>query len=320
MEFNIKRMDFIFFEDGGGSGGESSGVGASGVDTSGWSPEARSLLFGEDSSVEPSSGIEYGREMGNAEGSQVGSDTDASAEDIDAEFAELIADNGRYHDIFNQRVTSIIQDRFRNNQKNLQAQVDSISEKLSPLFLNYGLKPGDFEGLESAIANDENFYKAGAERSGLSVEQYRNHLRLQAEAEQGRRITEAYQQEQKRQEMYSKWEQDADSLRQSFPNFDLRQEIMVNEDFRNLLDSGVDVRSAFVSTHLDAILTGQAQEVSQQSMNTVLNNIRQRAQRPVENGLRHQPAHERRFDPSTFTDEDMDNIIERVRSGETFSF
>ena len=318
MNHNKLYLDFAFFDGEGAGGGEGAVAGASGVDLNAFSPEARDLLFGGESQSEPSNDIQYGRDEGEEGNRQTASDNEP--EDIGQEFAAMIANDGRYHDIFNQYVTGIIQDRFKNNQRNMQAQVDSISEKLSPLFMNYGLKPGDFEGLESAIANDENFYKAGAERAGMSVEQYRQNLKLQAEAEQGRRITEAYQQEQKRQEMYSTWEQDAVNLQQAFPNFDLRQEIINNEEFRNLLDNGIDVRSAFVSTHLDAILNGQRQEVQQQSMETVLNNIKGRNRRPVENGLRHQPAHERRLDPSTLTDDDMDNIIRRVREGETFSF
>lgn len=318
MNHNKLYLDFAFFDGEGAGGGEGAVAGASGVDLNAFSPEARDLLFGGESQSEPSNDIQYGRDEGEEGSRQTASDNEP--EDIGQEFAAMIANDGRYHDIFNQYVTGIIQDRFKNNQRNMQAQVDSISEKLSPLFMNYGLKPGDFEGLESAIANDENFYKAGAERAGMSIEQYRQNLKLQAEAEQGRRITEAYQQEQKRQEMYSTWEQDAVNLQQAFPNFDLRQEIINNEEFRNLLDNGIDVRSAFVSTHLDAILNGQRQEVQQQSMETVLNNIKGRNRRPVENGLRHQPAHERRLDPSTLTDDDMDNIIRRVREGEAFSF
>lgn len=318
MNHNKLYLDFAFFEGESAGGGEGAVAGISSVDLNAFSPEARDLLFGGESQSEPSNDIQYGRDEGEEGSRQTASDNEP--EDIGQEFAAMIANDGRYHDIFNQYVTGIIQDRFKNNQRNMQAQVDSISEKLSPLFMNYGLKPGDFEGLESAIANDENFYKAGAERAGMSIEQYRQNLKLQAEAEQGRRITEAYQQEQKRQELYSTWEQDAVNLQQAFPNFDLRQEIINNEEFRNLLDNGIDVRSAFVSTHLDAILNGQRQEVQQQSMETVLNNIKGRNRRPVENGLRHQPAHERRLDPSTLTDDDMDDIIRRVREGETFSF
>ena len=318
MIFNFKNLDFRFFD---GSEGASAGFGeSSGVDLNGFSPEARSLLFGDDEQSDAESNqYQSGEEEDDAGQGQVGSDTYAS-EDIDAEFAELIADNGRYHDIFQQKVTGIIQDRFRNNQRNQQAQIDSISEKLSPLFLNYGLKFGDFDGLGNAIANDENFYRAGAERAGLSVEQYQEQLKLKAEAEAGRRITEAYQQERMRQEMYSKWEQDATALKEVFPNFDLRQEILTNDKFAELLDRGVDVQSAFIATHKDAILSGQRQEVSRQTVKNVVGNIKQRASRPVENGLRHQPAYQRKLDPSELTDKDMDEILDRVREGEVFSF
>lgn len=258
--------------------------------------------------------IEYGIAPGEeAQAGQVGSDYEYAdeGEDLAAEFEALTGRGGKFHELLGQRVSEAIQDRFK-NQANLQGQVNKIADDLSPLFLNYGLKAGDFDGLKNAIANDENFYKAGAERAGLDIQQYKENLRLKADAERGRQITAQYEQQQRQNEMFSRWESEADELRQIFPNFDLGQEIQINPEFAKLIDSGLSVEQAFVSTHISEIMNGATAQSAQQASQQTVQNIRSRAARPQENGLRHAAAIQRRSDPSALTNEDMDEIIRRV--------
>ena len=278
---------------------------------------------GDASTAAPESGkeiVEYGKPKDNGQQpSQVGTDTGHEEPNLHAEFAEFIGKGGRYHEVYGQKVSETIQDRFK-NQADLQGQVNRIAEDLSPLFMNYGLESGDFEGLKNAIANDNAFYQAAAEREGLDVNQYKENLRLKAEAERGRRITEAYQREQMKQERFSMWEAQSDALRQSFPNFDLATEIEANESFRNLLDAGVDVSTAFVSTHIPEILNGANADAETRATSNVVSAIQNRAARPIENGARHSAAIVRKTDPSKLSDEDLDEINRRVAEGESFAF
>ena len=113
--------------------------------------------------------IQYGKSAGEDQTpGQVGSDKGNGADDLNAEWEALTGKGGKFHDMLGQRVSEAIQNRFK-NQANLQAQVNGIADDLSPLFMNYGLQPGDFEGLKAAVQSDDAFYKAGAEREGLDV-------------------------------------------------------------------------------------------------------------------------------------------------------
>ena len=265
--------------------------------------------------------VEYGR-ASTGEGqthSQVGSDDASMGDSLDAEWASLVGKGGRFHDLYGQAVSSAIQDRFK-NQTNLQGQVDKISEDLSPLFMNYGLDSGDFEGLKEAIANDDVFFQAQAERAGLDVDQYKENLKLKADAERGRRITEAYENEQRRQAAYRQWEADADALKEAFPNFDLGLEIQSNERFADLLDKGVDVQTAFAVTHLGEIQNGANAYAARTATQNIVNTIQSRAARPVESGLHHAAAIQRKSDPRSLTDADIDEINRRVADGEAISF
>ena len=263
--------------------------------------------------------VEYGKASeGNGQTpSQVGSDNEAPS--LDDEWAALVGKGGRFHDQYGQAVSSAIQDRFK-NQANLQAQVDGIAEDLSPLFMNYGLDTGDFEGLKKAVANDDAFFQAGAEKAGLDIDQYKQNLKLQAEAERGRRITEAYEQEQKKQEMFAKWEADAETLKEAFPAFDLGLEIEHNEQFADLLNKGIDVPTAFAVTHLNEIQSGANAHATRTATQNIVNTIQSKASRPAENGMNHAAAIQRKSDPRSLSDEDIDEINRRVANGEAISF
>ena len=264
--------------------------------------------------------IQYGRSAGEGQTpSQVGSDNGSGADDLSAEWEALTGKGGKFHDMLGQRVSSAIQDRFK-NQADLQAQVNGIADDLSPLFMNYGLRPGDFEGLKAAVQNDENFYRSGAEKAGLDVDQYKEMLKLKADAERGRRISEAFQNEQERQAKYAQWEADTAELQEAFPAFDLALEIENNDMFAQLLDSGVDVRRAFLTTHMDEILNGANAYAQKAATANVVSTIQQRAARPMEGALNHAPAIQRKSDPSSLSNEDLDEINRRVAAGETVSF
>lgn len=265
--------------------------------------------------------IQYGRSAGEDQTpGQVGSDKgNGAADDLSAEWEALTGKNGKFHDMLGQRVSEAIQNRFK-NQADLQAQVNGIAEDLSPLFVNYGLKAGDFEGLKAAVQNDDTFYKSGAEKAGLDVDQYKEMLKLKADSERLSQINEAFQHEQARQAKYAEWETDAAELQQAFPAFDLALEIENNEKFEQLLDSGVDVRTAFLTTHMDEILNGANAYAQKTATANVVNTIQQRAARPMEGALNHAPAIQRKSDPSSLSNEDLDEINRRVAMGETVSF
>ena len=296
MENRIWLYDFHLFEDG-GAGAEAS-------------------TAGSESDV---SNIQYGKSKDKENApSQVGADSGAQ-DDLSAEWEALTGKGGKFHDLYGQNVSKVIQDRFK-NQRDLSGQIDQISDGLSPLFMNYGLEAGDFEGLSKAIANDDAFYRAGAERAGLDVNQYKENLKLKAEAERGRQITEAYEAQQRQNEMFAQWESEAADLQQAFPAFDLGLELEHNEGFAKMLMNGVPVRDAFLAAHASEIFANANAHAEAQATQNVVTAIQNRAARPVEGAMHPGAAVVRKTDPSSLTEKDIDEINRRVAMGETVSF
>ena len=263
--------------------------------------------------------VEYGKAKGNdGANSQVGSDN-GGQNNLDAEWKTLTGKGGKFHDLYGAGVSKAVQERLK-NQADLQGQVDQITEDLSPLFMNYGLKSGDYEGLKNAIANDDAFYQAQAEKEGIDVQQYKENLKLKAEAERGRQITEAYEQQQRQNEMFSQWESEAAELQQAFPAFDLGLELESNERFAKMIYNGVPVQDAFLATHASEIFAGSNANATARATQNVINTIQQRASRPAEGAIHPGAAIVRKSDPSRLSDEDIDEINRRVAMGETVSF
>lgn len=264
---------------------------------------------------EPTQVYEYGLPQGDEGAGQVGSDID-EAESLEQEFASLVGKGGKFHDLYGQGISNAIQNRFR-NQTDYEGQVGQYEDAVAPLFQKYGLEAGDVEGLANAIETDEDLYRTGAEREGIDVDQYKQNLKLKADAERGRQITEAYEMQQQQNEMFAQWDAEAYEMQSAVPNFDLVSEIENNETFARLLDAGISVKDAFFATHAQGILNGLGDETSKQAQTNVVNTIRQRAARPLENGVTRAPAVQRKTDPNSFTDDDIDRIFEHVRNGGT---
>lgn len=306
----IKRLNFFLFDGEGADGGEG-----------GLGQEASDFMDSLDGkpknqpNVKPDlSKVEYGSE-GKGKASQVGSDKGVSApnENVDKEFAELIGKDGKYHDIYGQMVSKAIQERFK-NQPDYQDQIDGYADATAPLFKKYNLEAGDIEGLAKAIAEDDDLYNSRAEELGIDVNQLKKNLKLEADAERGRKITEEYYAEQQRNAMFRQWESEAEELKETFPGFDLGNEIHQNPDFIKMLDAGIPVKNAFAATHMEDILEGYGNAQNVQATEQVVNNFKKQAARPVESGMSHSPATARKVNPSTFTNEDMDEILRRVEN------
>lgn len=267
-----------------------------------------------DSSAKPA--VVYGKAEAGEEEGQVGTDTEGDGlqeePDPEAEFEELI--KGQYADQFNSRVQGIIQQRFK-NAENYQDTIASYDKAVSPLYMIYGLKPGDVQGLEDAIKNDEGLYAARADEAGITARQYKENLRLRMEAAQGRSMREEMQRQAERQRTFNRWEQEARELKETFPAFDFTMELE-NPDFAQKLNTGYSVRDAFMATHMSDILSGMKGEVKTDTARQMVDNFRLRQSRPAENAASHAPAVVRKTDPSKWTDEDFDEVEKRVEAGE----
>ena len=243
--------------------------------------------------------------------------TQDSAEQRKADFESLI--KGDYKDLFDGRVQSIINARFKET-KNLEARVKSVDNLMQALSGKYGVSANDSEALMKAINEDNSYFEDEADKRGLTVEQLKTMRKMQAENDQLRKMMEQRQHEEFKTQLFTKWERESEQCGQSYPGFDFQRETTnpeTGERFMSLLDRGIDIKTAYEVIHKDELLGGAIQYAVAETQKRTVDSIRARGMRPGENGASgNAPAQVIKNDPSKWTRADREEISRRVQRGE----
>lgn len=253
--------------------------------------------------------------------SQKGEEATAPKEvDKSKAFENMIKKGGEYAEEFNKRTQDIINKRFKET-KGLQEQLQSHNDILETLAAKYGVKADDVEGIKKAIEADETLYEEAAFKEGLSVQQYREKLALEKENARLREAEEHRVQVENSNRIYAKWVEDGEAFAQRYgiTNFDLATECE-NPEFTRLLSDGIGVESAYKVIHMDDMIGGAMAKTAEQVTQNMARNIASRASRPSENGLVSSNTSTMKTDVNKLGNSDIDEIIKRVRAGETISF
>lgn len=165
----------------------------------------------------------------------------------------------------------------------MEPMLDALAQKL-------GVTPGDGEALSQALQQKET---------------------------EGKEVMETIRQGADR--IYDGWMQEAEKLKQLYPDFDLRTE-MANPQFAQLLRGRVDMQTAFEVLHNREILPA-AMEYAARTVQERLASAMQSVQgRPVENGIRGSGAVMLGSDVSHMSRKDYAAICRMVERGERVSF
>lgn len=241
-----------------------------------------------------------------------------------AKFRELI--NGDYKDAFSAEVQRIIDRRFRDS-KDVQERLNAQQPVLDKLFAKYGIKDGDVAALDKALDSDNDMWESAAVANGMSREQYQSEIaraieiqRLTRENESYRQAQRQYEQQQMAQRQYAEWEQQAESVKAQYPEFDFRAAIS-DPRFTAMLRAGVSVADAYSVVNMQQRLTDTAANAAAAAERSVVAGIRARGQRPAENGTGTSGTGAvHKTDVSKLTPRDRAEIARRVLRGDTVSF
>jgi hypothetical protein len=182
----------------------------------------------------------------------------------------------------------------------------------------YNVDPTDIDAITNAVGNTDSLYEEEAVQRGMSVESLKTIKQLERERDQAVAQQNQTIQEQRMRQHFDGLAQQAEQVKQLYPDFDLLTE-MNNPTFARLTapNSGIDVRTAYEAVHRDELRGAEMQFAAQKSAERVANAVRSNSARPVENGLSgQQGASVVKTDPRTFTTADRREIRDRVRRGE----
>ena len=230
-------------------------------------------------------------------------------------FDELI--NGEFKDLYTAKTQELIDRRFAKS-KQTENEAATLRDIAGLLNEKYGISDdADYTKLRAAIEGDDDMWAAKAEAEGLTVDQYKEFARLQRRnaAYEAARQNDIAQQMQ--QQKLNKWAQEAQALKEKYPDFDLRYELENTPGFIQALDAGAPMEILYTGAHYAELTAATAKQTEQK----LVSNIRAKGQRPSENGTASQgAAFTVKSDPSKLTLKDYEEIQRRVRNGEVISF
>lgn len=240
--------------------------------------------------------------------------------DIDAEWAEL--KKGKFKDLYGKDVQAAVAERFK-NQKDATAELDAANAKLQELqpmldllVKREGVK--DVGELREKVLNDDSLLEQEAEEAGMTVGAYRTFKELEAKSKADSARLEQSEHELMMRQHIANLSQQAEELKKTFPNFDLREELK-NPTFLRLTapNSGLTVEAAFYAVH-HAELAPQAMAAGiRRAQAQISQSIQANRARPVEGAMKSaQSTPNIGTDPRRMTREEREEIKERVRRGE----
>lgn len=277
------------------------------------------VVFGkqEDAPAEEAAAAPDAGETARGKGTQSGvTTTSDSLEAKRQAFEELI--EGEYKDIFQEKFQQAFNRRFKES-KAMEQSLNNQKPIMDILMQRYNVADGDMAKLQEAIENDNAYWEEAAEKSGLTVEQYKAMQKLERENEEFRRMRQQQIGQQRAQQQAAAWMQEAEQVKSIYPTFDFQKEAE-SRDFMGLLKRGVPVQKAYEVMHMDEIKASAAKAAAETAGQQMAAKIQSKSSRPSENGMSSQSAVIVKNDVHNLSRAERAEIARRVARGEQIKF
>ncbi len=305
-----KLRDLQLFAE--GAGGGDGGTGAEGA--TGETVTAAGSQKGRKSN--PLADVQYGISPTKTEAVESPAAKVVEVEDRNAKFDALI--KGEYKDLYDAKMQDTIQKRLKGS-KEVEEKYNALAPTLEMLAKKYGVDATDINALTRAIEEDDSYYEEEALEKGISVQQLKDIRKMEKENAELKRMNEERDRKDNAAKQYATWMNQAEEAKKMYPSLDLNEEAK-NPQFLRLLNSGVDVGTAFTVIHKDEIIPAAMQFTAKTVEQKLTNKIIAGGARPSENGISSQSAAQVKSDVSQLTKADRREIIRRVQRGETSRF
>ena len=320
---DIYKLDLQLFA-GEGAGGDGGGEGATGESSAdaGQSMEARLLELGvpkdkirKRAKAAPAPAAQPVQAQAQSEPEADGQA--AAAENTDGSTTE--APKVSWDDFMkdpenNRRMQSIVQQRLK-SAKAAEDKLSALTPALEVIARKYGIDINDADAINEAVNADAQYYEDKALELGTSIEDAMQRDRADRDtARQQQQEAETLQQ-QKFQEHIAKLERQAEAMKATFPNFDLRAELN-NPAFARMTapNVGVSVEDAYYAIHRREIQSASMHAAAQKTAQKISNSIQAGMRRPEEAGASGQAPSVTTFDYRNASRDQREALKNRIRA------
>ena len=216
---------------------------------------------------------------------------------------------------YNEKMQAMMKSRLK-SAKAAEENLAKLTPAVELLARKYNLDPTnmDYDVLNKAIENDDDYYEEKALEMGVPVETARKIDKMERDNAREQAQAERTLQEQKIQQHLIKLEQQGEALKKVFPNFDLRTELQ-NPAFARMTSPnvGISVEDAYYAVHRNEIQAVTNQVIAQKTAEKLSNAIQSGSRRPDESGVSSQAPSVSTFDYRTASREQREAIKKRIR-------
>lgn len=310
----------LFAEGGGAAAGAGAGDGGTGAEGTQGVTAAAAMSQRKGAKTNPLENVVYGKQLATktedtAPTAEVQTET-AAQPDRNAEFEKLI--KGEYKDQYDARVQDTVQKRLKSSKETVD-KFNALAPTLELLASKYGVDSTNIEALNAAIQEDDSYYEQEALEKGVTVQQLKEIRKMERENAELRQQMQEQESRENANKLYAQWMQQEQDTKAVYPSFSLEAE-MQNPRFIDLLRSNIDVRTAYEVLHKDEIIRGAMQFTAQTMEQKITNKIKANGARPTEGGMGAQSAAVVKGDVSQLTNDDISEVIRRVKRGDRVSF
>lgn len=230
-----------------------------------------------------------------------------SSRNKDAEFDALI--EGEYKEQFSKKVQKIISKRLR-EVKAMKEVKDKNTQVVESLLKKFNIEDGDTEKLERMIEEQMT-------QDNKNIQEKRTELlkRLIAENSFLKKSREEELRKMQLRNRMQQWKMQAEEAKKVYPEFNFEEELK-NPEFCRLLKVGVSVRNAYEVVNIDTILDRNSKTAERK----VVDSIRSKGNRPVENGSEAQSGILLSGNASKLNKKQRAELAKRAAKGERISF
>ena len=201
---------------------------------------------------------------------------------------------------YNRHMQETVQSRLR-TAKAAEENLGKLAPAVELLARKYGMdvKNMDYEALAKAVSDDDAYYEEMALEKGVSLETVKRIDQQERQDAREKQMKQETLEQQKIQRHIESLEQQANALKSTFPDIDLRKELQ-NPAFVRMTSPnvGISVEDAYYAVHRKEIMEAGMQVTAQRTAEQISNAIQSGSRRPDENGTSGQSPSVTTFDYS----------------------
>lgn len=244
-----------------------------------------------------------------------GTDKNDSSEEAEKKPARMTWEEIKADPEYNKEISAIVSQRVKAAKASEEA-LQKLTPALEVLARKYGLDADklDYDALAKAVSDDSSYYENRALEMGVPVETAKRIDQQERDAARQKRIEQDALERQRIEQHIAKLQREGDELKQTFPNFNLRQELN-NPVFARMTSPsvGLSVADAYYAVHRNEIQSASMQVAAKKTAEKLSNAIAANSGRPQENGTSSQAPSVSTFDYRKMSKAQREDLKRRIR-------